>query len=255
MAKLSVIAAGISLTVMLAACGQQFSSPTSQVNPPTTTVTDEFIRNSIWTMSDDNIVEVNSQYQEFILINPSSSQIDRDAFLRGLIFEKSKGLKAQVFPSIPEALACAQVGIADCTQARVDSVTAVHTAPVIFYWQTAQDDNERNAFQHAFWNALMSKHITAYFANQISYAHEKGSASFGTHSSNMDITNNNQGQRIGGPYYAGGFISDVTLASMVVSDMKVGRMVVLDRPTKSFSVNSSTYINTWQPITKITVVY
>lgn len=248
---------GFLLTVALASCGQtSFSPPTSESTEPSSPSAaspSEQVKayTQIWKLSDEQVSAIGERLDSFIKAHPQSTRAEQEAELRRLLDDQS-GMTAQEFPSTPEALACVGIGLIDCYKARQDSVTAVRTAAAVFYWQAQQDLNERNAFQHAFWNALMAKHIGVSQARAISSAHERGSASYGTVASSMDLWNNEEGLGIGGSYPTA---SDVDSASQVVSNMKLGYMRILNRPGQTYLVASNAYLSTWQPITSIRVVY
>lgn len=205
----------------------------------------------LWRATDDQISQLSAALDAYLQAHPQATRAEQEAELSRLLAEQA-GLSAQEFPSTPEALACVGIGLIDCYKARQDSATAVRTAASVFYWQTQQDLNERNAFQHAFWNALMAKHIGVSQARAISSAHERGSPSYGTPASNMDLWNNEEGLGIGGSYPTA---TDVETASKAVSNIKVGYMRILNRPGQTYLVASNAYLSTWKPITSIKVVY
>lgn len=60
-------------------------------------------------------------------------------------------------------------------------------------WDKNGVDDVSDAFRHAYWNALMVKHIDYSWADRWATAHEEGSDGISTE---MDLWNNNEGRLI-----------------------------------------------------------
>lgn len=249
-----ILGVGILIT-MLASCGSQVL-PVGAAEPVhTTTPSDDTLLtlNTIWTMPEKDFVKSFSLFRERLATSPDMSPEQQDKVFEEILASNDQLAPQQALPTVPEALACGLVGVAQCAWARYDSITAVWNASKIFHWQTQQDKNERNAFQHSFWNGLMTKHITATAAEMIATAHERGSASYGNPVSNMDMFNNAVGRRIAG---ANKFMSDTDLASRLVWEMKQGNLQIMDRNnSERVIVKSNKYLSTWAPINSINLVY
>ncbi|MEF2279357.1 hypothetical protein V3W47_13715 [Deinococcus sp. YIM 134068] len=166
------------------------------------------------------------------------------ALIKNLVKENDEKLSPQYGASInlDERIACVAVGIIICSIARADSQTAVAETARRFDWQPYEDGNEGNAFQHAYWNALMNKHVGGWAASTIATAHETGSPSYGTLVSQMDLYNNNVGRQI---QYYNQSLSDWALGNLVYDYDRWGYMYIMEKHYWNRLVPSNTYSYYW----------
>ena len=91
--------------------------------------------------------------------------------------------------------------------------------------QWAGNDGHNDAFRHAYWNALMTKHFGAEFTQRFTQAHEGVSGNKADREA-MDLYNNEVGRRIA---QANPNASDEQLADLVQQAVQNGDVVVIDR--------------------------
>ena len=91
--------------------------------------------------------------------------------------------------------------------------------------QWAGNDGHNDAFRHAYWNALMTKHFGADFTARFTQAHE-GVPGNKADREAMDLYNNGVGRRIA---QANPNASDEQLANLVQQAVQNGDVVVIDR--------------------------
>jgi hypothetical protein len=87
------------------------------------------------------------------------------------------------------------------------------------------NDGHRDAFRHAFWNALMSKHHGEAFAKQFATAHEALPGNTARREA-MDLYNNEVGRKIAA---SNPKATEAQLADLVQKAVSAGQMIVIDR--------------------------
>lgn len=80
-----------------------------------------------------------------------------------------------------------------------------------------------DAFRHAYWNALMTRHLTSFFAELFATAHEDSPGQPAAERA-MDLHNNAEGRRIG---MVNPGATDAQLAALVMTALQQGRLVTL----------------------------
>lgn len=148
--------------------------------------------------------------------------------------------------SFDEKVACIAVGLTQCLAARLDSYAAVQDTHLRFdCWQDYADGNEGNAYQHAYWNALMVKSIGVWAAEQIATAHETGHPAgpdsphgYGTIWSEMDLYNNLVGRQYGVTLRN---YSNVATGDQLYQAVKSGVMKIVSYPSLQSLIWSNAY--------------
>ncbi|MEO7838256.1 MAG: RHS repeat-associated core domain-containing protein [Anaerolineales bacterium] len=111
------------------------------------------------------------------------------------------------------------------------SRNAIETAKRLFPGQ-GEGNNPRNAFQHAFWSALLSQRFGSQFAATLTTAHEN-SAGSKREAQFMDLHNNEVGRSIA---EANPYASSAQLRRLVLDTVENGALVVLDNNNIYFSI-------------------
>ncbi|GEM_PF-2757036 len=109
-----------------------------------------------------------------------------------------------------------------------------------YYKKYAQSQGNGDAFRHAYWSALMTKHIDRDFAYQMGYAHEgyKPGTKVNNLDTNMDISNNYAGRKDGTKKKKS---SDKKIASYIKTSVKEGKKKRIRIITKKKSYDKKFY--------------
>jgi len=101
----------------------------------------------------------------------------------------------------------------------------------------AQNDGHRDAFRHAFWNALMTRNFGEKFAQQFSTAHEGVPGNTATREA-MDLKNNEVGRKIAA---SNPEASPNELAALIKEVVSSGQLIVIDAKGKIMWSNQVAY--------------
>jgi len=160
------------LVLTLGACSQgtipSASEQPEQAQPSNSTLSSEERNNvdAIYSLSDSDLAAMKARIDEIVA---SGKKLTDDSnyqqFVSSLIEKNKNNIRAQDDAygniSFDEKVACVSVSLFNCANARALSYSAVDATKYYFSWQTYGDGNEGNAFQHSYWNTMMTVSMDA----------------------------------------------------------------------------------------------